>query len=175
MFYANMNVFRKHLPDLDPDALLRHRWVEDFDRDLTIKLMGFDSTEAFYRAQACDFVVKGVQVPLLVVHAQDDPVVPMRALPLQDIKDNKHIMFVLTRTGGHTGWLHGSHPERVRGRSWFDHVALEWTNSHVAYHTRLLQKNLAMLDLDDADQGGDAKRSPAANRRANALSFEHDR
>lgn len=77
--------------------------AEDFDRDITIKFYGYKDVYTYYEDMACLKYINNVQIPLLVVHARDDPLVPMSIFPEAELKANKNIMIVLTDIGGHTG------------------------------------------------------------------------
>ncbi len=41
-----------------------------------------------------------VSVPLLVLHALDDPIIPPEAVPLDVSNTNPHVIFAVTRYGG---------------------------------------------------------------------------
>jgi predicted alpha/beta-fold hydrolase len=69
-----------------------------------------------------------VKIPLFVIHAEDDPVVPFEALPLEDLKQNPHCFTAITKTGGHTGWLVGLYPS---GLSYADQLCLEFIETLV--------------------------------------------
>jgi hypothetical protein len=97
--------------------------MEDFDDAIMRPLSGSETLEEYYRNSGCLEFISSVAIPVLVAHADDDPVVPHHMLPEDDIKANPNLSFIRTASGGHTGWLSGWNP---RGSSWFDHVALEW-------------------------------------------------
>lgn len=92
-----------------------------------LPLSGAEDLIDYYRRSGCISEICSVAKPLLVAHADDDPVVPHHALPIDDLTSNPNIIFIRTQAGGHTGWLSGIDP---RGTSWFDHLALEWA-AHV--------------------------------------------
>lgn len=49
---------------------------------------GFDSVEDYYAAGGSHQRVHNVQIPLLCVQAEDDPIAPIRATPVQALHDN---------------------------------------------------------------------------------------
>ena len=55
----------------------------------------------YYNACSClDFVDK-VQVPTLVLHSEDDPIIPLDCLPQDECLANPHIITAVTRRGSH--------------------------------------------------------------------------
>lgn len=122
-FANNFDIFKEHLPHLEREHISKYFWMEDFDDEIMRPLSGSETLEEYYRSSGCLGYIRSVAVPLLVAHADDDPVVPHHMLPLDDIMGNSNVLFLQTAAGGHTGWLSGFNP---RGASWFDHLALEW-------------------------------------------------
>lgn len=60
---------------------------------------------------------------MLVLHANDDPLVPTNVVPKEIMKENKHIVYAETKKGGHVAWLSGLFP--TRGLSWLDETNLD--------------------------------------------------
>ena len=46
-----------------------------------------------------------IGVPLLNLHARDDPLIDAASIPLNTVNFNPFVMFGLTDYGGHCGWL----------------------------------------------------------------------
>ena len=67
--------------------------------------------------------------PLLVVHARDDPVVPVWSLPLAAMASNPHIVTAITRHGGHIGYTAGATP--LLG-AWTDRVLVHYLRAILA-------------------------------------------
>ena len=67
--------------------------------------------------------MSSVSVPLLVVHAWDDPLIPPSAVPRDALEANPRISSVFTERGGHIGWQMGP---GVYGNSWSDKLVLEF-------------------------------------------------
>jgi len=63
-----------------------------------------------------------VQVPLLAIHAQDDPIVSNLAAPYQEIQHTKYAVMVATSGGGHLSWF------EIGGGRWFARAASAWLN-----------------------------------------------
>lgn len=63
-----------------------------------------------------------MRVPLLVIHAKDDPIVSDLAAPYQEIMQNKYAVMVATSGGGHLSWF------ELGGGRWFARAAAAWLN-----------------------------------------------
>ena len=93
------------------------------DEHVFAPLCGLSSREEYHSAASAASHVDRVAVPLLVVHAEDDPVVPVASLPLQAMAANPHIVTALTRHGGHMGFTAGWSP---LGHTWTDLILLQY-------------------------------------------------
>ena len=88
---------------LDP---LRHiRTVRDFDEVYTAPHFGFrDAADYYHRASAMR-VIDRVNVPALIISAEDDPFVPTEPFRDPRVTGNPHVQVVVTRHGGHCAFL----------------------------------------------------------------------
>lgn len=151
MYRENEAVFREAFPHLSAQEVANISSVEEYDTKITMRAFGFENLQEYYVSLGCKEQISDVAIPMLVAHARDDPIVPMEAIPLSVLKENKNIITMITTMGGHTGWLQGLNP---MGPSWFDDVALEWIfNMH-----DLIQSGEA-ADLERADRASSRKRA----------------
>ena len=82
-------------------------WKE-FDEKLTIKAHPeFKCAADYYFAGSCLSKIKDVRKPTLVIHAKDDPIVPVDCLPLDECYANKNFIVGLVRKGGHVCYFQG--------------------------------------------------------------------
>eukprot|EP00300_Choanocystis_sp_HF-7_P002118 c11654_g1_i2.p2 GENE.c11654_g1_i2~~c11654_g1_i2.p2 ORF type:complete len:193 (+),score=52.29 c11654_g1_i2:1198-1776(+) len=51
-----------------------------------------------------------IEIPTLLIHAADDPIVSTKHLNWDQICRNKNIIAMLTKRGGHVGWYEGGLP-----------------------------------------------------------------
>ena len=87
------------------EALDRIWSVRAFDEAYTAPHHGFqDAADYYYRASALR-VIDRIQVPTLILTAEDDPFVPIASFRRPDITSHPHITLVATRHGGHCGYL----------------------------------------------------------------------
>jgi predicted alpha/beta-fold hydrolase len=54
-------------------------------------------------ASSIDNLLK-VRVPVLVLHAKDDPIAVNEAVPYDEVKANPYVFMAVTDRGGHLSW-----------------------------------------------------------------------
>lgn len=95
-----------HFPGtFDLSGLDRIRTVRQFDAAYTAPYFGFESAEDYYQRAAALRVVDRIQVPALVITAEDDPFVPHASFGDPALNANPNVTVVITRHGGHCGFL----------------------------------------------------------------------
>jgi len=88
-----------------------------FDNFITAPLHDFSSSKEYYRLCSSRQFIKGITIPVLIIHAKDDPFITIDAIPEEtEIPDN--VTLELSRKGGHVGFVNGSLP-------WWPHFWLE--------------------------------------------------
>ncbi|KAG8470076.1 hypothetical protein KFE25_008497 [Diacronema lutheri] len=110
--------------DLARALSARVRSVTDFDEATVVPFNGYASVDAYYAAMSLAHGGKlsRVAVPLLALHAADDPIVDcgtfapaLRSTTRVDGSEyNPNCWFRITRSGGHVGWNLGRWPPRER-------------------------------------------------------------
>jgi len=66
---------------------------------------GYPSENSYYRDTSCVEAVAAIRVPVLVLHAKDDPVCLDMAVPYYIIESNPYLVMCATSIGGHLGWF----------------------------------------------------------------------
>ena len=89
------------------------RTIRDFDEVYTAPIHGFAGVADYYGRSSCGPALARIRTPALLLSAEDDPISPPR--PPADAVDNPHLECVLTRGGGHVGFVAGS---ALRPRYW---------------------------------------------------------
>ena len=125
-YYRNQDTFRQ-LKELDFDLILRSTCMEELHRSLSFKLYNVDTMEAYHDIMSCDQKLDKIEIPLLSLHAWNDPVIAPCAIPAVKLKSNPNIIFAATFTGGHTGWLSGLTP--WKSLAWCEELALQYTDT----------------------------------------------
>ncbi len=98
-------------PFVDVQALLRIKTLRQFDQLFTAPLAGFrDAFDYFEQASALPYL-KDIRIPTLLIHSDDDPLLPGEPFAFPEVRSNSSLLISLTRQGGHVGFL-----ERTRQR-----------------------------------------------------------
>jgi predicted alpha/beta-fold hydrolase len=106
------------------DDYKRVKTFFDFDDIYTGPLHGFAGAEEYYARCSSRFFVDKIQVPTLIVNAQNDPMVPYTSLPIQTIEQLPNVQLELTREGGHCGFK--AQPAPLRSAYWSEYRALRF-------------------------------------------------
>jgi uncharacterized protein len=88
--------------------------VREFDNEITAPCFGFKDAEEYYWTASAKRVVDKVAVPLLLITAEDDPVVPYESFVQAELEKSPCVRFVGTPYGGHCGYV-----SRFEGRERF--------------------------------------------------------
>jgi uncharacterized protein len=103
--------------------------VRGFDEAYTAPHHGFaDAADYYHRASALR-VADRIRVPTLILSADNDPFVPPEQFRRPEITSNPLITVVITRDGGHCGFV----AESADGYDgyWAEHVAIAFLSQHV--------------------------------------------
>jgi hypothetical protein len=92
----------------DYDAIHRARSFREFDHAATAPLHGFDSAEDYYARSSSRGFLHRVRRPTLLIHALDDPFLPITALPHEAVRANPLLETAWTPHGGHVGFIGGT-------------------------------------------------------------------
>ena len=97
-----------------------------FDDQYTAPLFGFGTAANYYATQSAVRFLEYIQVPTLLIAAQDDPLVPFDMYRNEVFQQNKALTLLTPKYGGHVGFLSRSKP-----RFWIDEVILSWIGNLV--------------------------------------------
>jgi predicted alpha/beta-fold hydrolase len=99
-----------HFPGaFDLSRLDAIRTVRQFDAAYTAPYFGFASAEDYYHRAAALRVIDRIEVPALIITAEDDPFVPYQSFRDSTIARNPHVTLVVAKHGGHCGFLAEPH------------------------------------------------------------------
>jgi predicted alpha/beta-fold hydrolase len=99
-----------------------------YDQLITAPVHGFASAEAYWEHSSGGRYLGSVARPLLVVTSADDPFFPNDYVPHDEIAKNENVSLVLTRGGGHVGFVGGS---AVAPDFWAERRAVEFLVAQV--------------------------------------------
>ncbi len=101
--------------------LERARTLFDFDDIITGPAFGFTGADHYYGTQSAKNFLGTIEVPTLIVHSQDDPMIDIAAYSHRALRENPAIHTLITEHGGHIGFLGRGSP-----RAWVDGVVADW-------------------------------------------------
>lgn len=81
---------------------VKHIW--DFDEYITAPLHGFKGAEDYYEKSSSINYIADIQIPTLIINAQNDPFLGKKSFPYHLTKNLKFIHFETPKTGGHCGF-----------------------------------------------------------------------
>lgn len=112
------------LPSRRPPTL----W--DFDQQVTAPLGGFPSAEFYYQRFSTREQVRHIEVPTLVIIAQDDPLIPFTTA--ENVVWSPSTKVVVTPHGGHLGFIcRASSLPRPKTNRWLELAIVDSIQSHL--------------------------------------------
>jgi uncharacterized protein len=108
----------------DLRVLSRVRTIREFDERITAPHAGFRDASDYYARTSSRRVIGDIRVPTLIIHSTDDPLIPVEPFLDEAIAANPDVLLVLTRRGGHVGFL----SDRATGedRHWAENRLVEF-------------------------------------------------
>jgi predicted alpha/beta-fold hydrolase len=101
----------QQFPDLfDREAMLRARNLYEFDNIVTAPLHGYRDTDDYWNRASAKHVLTDIQVPTLVLNAQNDPFLPAALLPRSA---SACVTLEYPFEGGHVGFAAGALPGSI--------------------------------------------------------------
>jgi predicted alpha/beta-fold hydrolase len=95
---------RAHYRPADLDGIKRFR---RYDGSIIVPMHGFDDVDSYYWAASAGRWLGKVRVPMLLLHSEDDPMVPIETVEPWLDGASRSVRARLSRHGGHIGWLAG--------------------------------------------------------------------
>ncbi len=89
----------------DTSQLRRVRTIREFDERFTAPHGGYRDASDYYARTSSRAVIGEIRVPTLIIHSADDPLIPAEPFLDAAIADNPDVLLILTRRGGHVGFL----------------------------------------------------------------------
>lgn len=108
---AFRKTFERHLDQItkntaiDVDKARKAKYLWEFDKHIQCPTWGYPSQTAYYRDVSSADAVMGIHIPVLALHAEDDPVCTDLAVPYDMIEASPYVVLCSTSIGGHLGWF----------------------------------------------------------------------
>nr|MDQ3806506.1 hypothetical protein [Acidobacteriota bacterium] len=109
----------------DARGVGRVRTVRQFDERYTAPHGGYRDADDYYARASSLPVIRSIRVPALILHADDDPIIPGRSFRDASIADNPDVLLVVTPRGGHVGFVADAAREDA-DRRWAENRVVEF-------------------------------------------------
>ncbi|XP_068714119.1 monoacylglycerol lipase ABHD2-like [Montipora foliosa] len=102
--------------------------LAELDDVFSKKMAGFHHLDEFYVVSSCCNYINQIKIPVLLLNALDDPLVPeeLFVTPHNHVKCNESAIFVITHHGGHLGFFEGGLFD-VEPVTWLDKALMQYT------------------------------------------------
>lgn len=126
---------QQHPGKFEPAAIERANSIWQFDEELVISRLGFDTVADYYAASSPLPLLPRLHKPTLILYAADDPL--FAPTLVSDLKTacayNPHIDLYLTSSGGHVGYVSSAAGQAEAGDPdcwWAWNRILAWCHRH---------------------------------------------
>lgn len=111
-----------------PGLALKHiHSLREFDDAITAPLYGFKDSADYYQHCSALPVLPKITIPLLIIHAKDDPFLAPEVIPAREYLPN-NIEYQLTKHGGHIGFVTGTWNRPVM---WLEQRIPKWLKPYM--------------------------------------------
>ena len=107
---------------IDTSNIAKIKTLKDFDDAYTSQLHGFIDAEDYYERNSSLYFLDKINIPTLIINAQNDPFLSEECFPFEKIKSMEKVYFQAPKMGGHCGF----YPAGYQGVLWSEKRALEW-------------------------------------------------
>lgn len=134
--------------NIDPELVLVSTTLYELDEAYGRRRAGFESVEEYHRKHSCCFCMDKITLPVFLLNATDDPLVPpsLVEIGIEYAKTHPNSILVETRHGGHLGFFESGilTPDPI---TWLDRSALQYAEAIV---TLFVANSLPHLKLKAA-------------------------
>jgi uncharacterized protein len=106
MFHDKIREKMRMMPNAIDDANYHSiRTFKDFDERYTAPIHGFSSAKDYWSKCSCRQFLPGIDIPVLLISARDDPFLGKACYPAKEAKTSRHLFFEMPNHGGHVGFV----------------------------------------------------------------------
>jgi len=91
--------------ELSADNYHEIRNFQHFDDRYTAPIHGFKDAEDYWRQSSCIDYLEAIQIPALLVNAENDPFLPKECFPYKQAESNENLLLEVPESGGHVGFI----------------------------------------------------------------------
>ena len=95
------------------------------DTHFSAPINGYSSADEFYYHASAKNFLTDIEVPSLIICAQNDPIIPFDCAPIGICRDHPYLFLEIPERGGHVGF---TVPQRGDIYAWIDYRAWEFFN-----------------------------------------------
>lgn len=115
---------------VDFASLMNATTLHQIDELYSHRRAGFQSCSQYYEWASSSNYIDQVKLPMLLLNAEDDPIVPseMWNVPYRIAYEHDNVIFATTRHGGHLGFFEGGlfYPNSI---TWLDRVIVSYSDA----------------------------------------------
>lgn len=100
--------------------------LRSFDERITAPDCGFSDVDEYYRTASCRWELPHLRIPSLVLHANDDLLVPLPPDQIEVLQEAPAVHLHWSRHGGHCGFVAGRTPASDADRYWAENRLVEF-------------------------------------------------
>ncbi|KAK3671719.1 hypothetical protein LTR78_008452 [Recurvomyces mirabilis] len=90
---------------ISESRIQKAKFLHEFDREVQCATWGYPTEGAYYRDASSADSVLAIRIPVLALHAEDDPIACDEAVPYEEIRQNPYTVICATGGGGHLSWF----------------------------------------------------------------------
>jgi len=121
-----IKVKEKLFPSLyDSSGLQGIRTIEQFDTHFIAPAFGFENVNEYYAKASALPVMGRIRIPTLIIHAADDPFIPIDPLRDPSVTQNPYILLIETGRGGHVAFV-SDEPGGDEDRFWAENRLIDF-------------------------------------------------
>lgn len=130
-----MRYKQKLFPDLyDTTDIHLIRTIREFDNRYTSIHGGYMNAQDYYERASSLPLIRHIQTPTLLIHAQDDPFIPFQSFRDSSLTTNPSLVFLAPEHGGHVGFVAAD----TRGEDRF------WSENRIVQFCKLIDESRAV-------------------------------
>lgn len=127
--HKRLRVKHEFFPDrIDLSKLRGSYTIRDYDTKYIAPMFGFRDAEDYYERASARELLRNIAVPTLMLHADDDPFIPLTTRVRQAAAGNPNIRIVTVSSGGHVGFVASTGASRAarEDRHWAENRCIEF-------------------------------------------------
>lgn len=90
---------------ISDEGMHKLKYLHEFDRAVQCATWGYPTEGAYYRDASSVDAVFAIRIPVLAIHAKDDPIACDEAVPYEEIRQNPYVLLCASSGGGHLAWF----------------------------------------------------------------------